>query len=67
MNNMSISDKAVRLEAPFRDATVARSAASHGDRFSIRKQAGYMVAPERFAETSDSSCSAGAVASVSAV
>ena len=37
------------------------AAASYGDQFSIRKQAGYMAAPERFAETSDSSCTAGAV------
>jgi hypothetical protein len=28
---------------------------------SKRKQAGYMAAPERFAEKSDSSCTAGAV------
>src|SRR5262249_42311449 len=28
---------------------------------SQRKQAGYMAAPERFADTSDSSCTAGAV------
>jgi len=27
----------------------------------IRKQAGYMAAPERFADKSDSSCTAGAV------
>ena len=33
-----------------------------GERQSFkRKQAGYMAAPERFAETSDSSCTAGAV------
>jgi hypothetical protein len=30
----------------------------NGDQFSIRKQAGYMAAPERFAQTSDSSCTA---------
>jgi hypothetical protein len=33
----------------------------NGGQSSIRKQAGYMAAPERFADKSDSSCTAGAV------
>ena len=39
----------------------ATAAASRQRKSSKRKQAGYMAAPERFAETSDSSCTAGAV------
>src|SRR5206468_7181547 len=39
----------------------ATAAASRQRQSSKRKQAGYMAAPERFAETSDSSCTAGAV------
>ena len=39
----------------------AIAAASRWRQSSKRKQAGYMAAPERFAETSDSSCTAGAV------
>jgi hypothetical protein len=39
----------------------ATAAASRRRQSSKRKQAGYMAAPERFAEMSDSSCTAGAV------
>jgi hypothetical protein len=39
----------------------AMAAASRRRQSSKRKQAGYMTAPERFADTSDSSCTAGAV------
>ena len=39
----------------------ATAAASRWRKSFKRKQAGYMAAPERFAETSDSSCTAGAV------
>ena len=39
----------------------ATAAASRQRQSSKRKQAGYMAAPERFADTSDSSCTAGAV------
>jgi hypothetical protein len=39
----------------------ANAAASRWRQSSRRKQAGYMAAPERFAEKSDSSCTAGAV------
>src|ERR1700736_2923689 len=39
----------------------ANAAASRWRQSSKRKQAGYMTAPERFAEKSDSSCNAGAV------
>jgi hypothetical protein len=38
----------------------AMAAASRRRQSSKRKQAGYMTAPERFADTSDSSCTAGA-------
>src|SRR4249919_1344192 len=37
----------------------ANAAASRWRQSSRRKQAGYMAAPERFAEKSDSSCTAG--------
>src|ERR1700692_3149194 len=39
----------------------ATAAASRSEAILQRKQAGYMAAPERFAEKSDSSCTAGAV------
>src|SRR6202140_2384726 len=39
----------------------ANAAASRWRQSSKRKQAGYMTAPERFAEKSDSSCNGGAV------